>query len=78
MTTLMSVPAPRPSAYQPDLSPVADSVTLAAMNALLPGEVAGIEPTPLVATNTSGGVVGTGAAFALVGLQPTVLAWMLP
>lgn len=113
MTTLMSVPAAVPSAYQPDLSPVADSLTLSGLIALLPGEVTGIEPPLLVAANTSGGVVGkmispqnlTIAATAvgligresdilrkvlpwsiglilamclLVGLQSTVLAWMLP
>ena len=36
MTTLISVPATVPSAYQPDLSPVADSLALSALIALLP------------------------------------------
>ena len=36
MTTLLLVPAAVPSAYQPDLSPVADSLALSALIALLP------------------------------------------
>lgn len=36
MTTLLLIPASVPSAYQPDLSPVADSLALSALIALLP------------------------------------------